>query len=77
MLSPDENRIVFIRVTSSLPAFLCGSQVDTLDKTYIPPIWAAQIFPSPGQQERLFSSRFEFFHSFSLEKGGIWIFNIQ
>src|SRR4030043_1983145 len=30
----------------------------------VPPILAARIFPTPGQQERVSPSRFEFFHSF-------------
>jgi len=38
--------------------FSAGSKVNLLDKTNIPPILAARIFPSPGQQERLFPLRF-------------------
>ncbi|OGQ00523.1 MAG: hypothetical protein A2Z51_00590 [Deltaproteobacteria bacterium RBG_19FT_COMBO_52_11] len=35
----------------------------------IPPILAAQIFLTPGQQEGFFPSRFEFSHTFGREGG--------
>jgi hypothetical protein len=38
-----------------------------------PPILAARIFPPPGQQERLFPSPFEFFHTFGEGRVGVMI----
>jgi hypothetical protein len=65
------NHILFTRVSSNLPTFLGGTQVNPFYLTNVPPILASKFFPPPGQQDKLLPSRFEFLHSFPFTKGGL------
>ena len=47
------NAIVLNGVSSVLPAFLRGTQVDPLDIRNVQPVLAGKFLPSPGQQDRL------------------------
>ena len=58
------NHILSTRVSSNLPTFLGGTQVNPFYLTNVPPILASKFFPPPGQQDKLLPSRFEFFHGF-------------
>ena len=64
------NHILFTWVSSNLPTFLGGTQVNPFYLTNVPPILASKFLPPPGQQDKLLPSRFEFFHSFPFTKGG-------
>jgi hypothetical protein len=63
------NHVVITWVTLNLPAFLRGTQVNPLDIRNVPPILAGKFLPPPGQQERLFASRFNFFTISLFQKG--------
>jgi hypothetical protein len=74
MRCPTENLNEFKPLSSCWEWFLCGSQVERWDQGDVPPILAAQIFPSPGQQQGGFPIRFKFFHTFPHQEGGNFFF---
>jgi len=70
ILGRNENHIVFTRVRSTCLCSFGGTLVNPLDITNVPPVFGKQILAIPWTTTEAFPSRFEFFHTFPLSKGG-------
>jgi hypothetical protein len=52
-LAPPPGKFIFpYQTLSPVPVSPCGSQENSLHRVFVPPILAAQIFPSPGQRRK-------------------------